>query len=53
VGQDGCGIDWSKPITSTDASGPVTSFVGDVCNCQARIEGSGRRIRSLEFRSAC
>ena len=53
VGQDGCGIDWSKPITSTGASGPVTSFVGDACNCQARIETRGRRIRSLEFRSAC
>jgi hypothetical protein len=53
VGQDGCGIDWSKPITSAGTSGPVTSFVGDVCNCQARIETSGRRIRSLEFRSAC
>jgi len=53
VGQDGCGIDWSKPITSTGASGAVTSFVGDVCNCQARIETSRTRIRSLEFRSAC
>jgi hypothetical protein len=53
VGQDGCGIEWSKPQQSAGAVGAVTSFVGDVCNCQARIERSGTRIRVLEFRSAC
>jgi hypothetical protein len=53
AGQDGCGIDWSKPRRATGPSGPATTFVGDVCNCQARIEMNSGNVRALELKSAC
>lgn len=52
----GCGIDWQHPEAPDAGAAGVetTTYRGDVCNCQARIDrGIGGRIVGLSIRSSC
>jgi len=55
-GTSGCGIAWDRPVTGR-ASRPeraVTTYRGDVCNCQASVDqGSTGQVVALSLKSAC
>ena len=56
-GAEGCGVNWRQPERrppDDDASAIETIYVGDVCNCQARVRSDkSGRVMGLILRSAC
>jgi len=55
-GQDGCGIDWSKPEDEATGDKPgahATVFRGDSCNCQARVVYQEKAVVQLVVSSSC
>jgi hypothetical protein len=53
-GKAGCGIDWRVPTRADATRRNLSEFVGNVCNCEARIGRDARgRVQTLAFRTAC
>jgi hypothetical protein len=54
-GTAGCGVAWERPASASGASNAVvTSYRGDVCNCQAHVERNpAGEVVALALKSAC
>ncbi len=54
-GTPGCGVAWERPASASGASNAgVTSYRGDVCNCQAQVERNpAGQVVALALKSAC
>jgi hypothetical protein len=53
MGSGGCGIDWDKPVNSSNAAGKERSYRGSSCNCQARLVYRGKLVVGLVLKSSC
>ena len=55
-GTTGCGIAWDQPATEergTFSGSREIVYLGDACNCQARVVYDGAKVIGLVLRSAC